>query len=129
MSNFPSSPLAGYAAAVGGGVLLGLTGAVVSTSRLPIAGVNLPWGLLLVLATIAACARAAAYALESRGAALAVALGWVIPTVAFASFAPGHDLMLVALPRTYVYVIAGFSLAMIAAVWPLPRPEHRPATD
>jgi hypothetical protein len=109
-----------YVALAVGGLLLGVVGAGLSSVRIDVAGVTVPWGLVLVLVALAVGARSAAWLVGSRGGAVAVALGWALPTLVFASLSPGGDVLLPDLPRTYVYLLGGALLAAFVCVVPLP---------
>jgi hypothetical protein len=74
-----------------------------------------------MLVALPVCVRAAAWFVGSRTGAVAVALGWVAPTMLLASTNPGGDVLLPDLTRTYVYLIGGAVLVLMASVWPLPR--------
>ncbi len=109
-----------YAGLLLGGIVLGMVGVILAASRSLVRGTAVPWGLVLVLATILACVRGAAWLIGSRRGALLVALGWVLPTLAFATTNPGGDILLPDESRTYVYLGGAVVLILLAACWPLP---------
>ena len=109
-----------YTALVAGGVLLGAVGAGLSSVRLEIGGVSVPWGLVLVVVALGVGARAGAWLVGSRNGAVAVVLGWVLPTLAFSALAPGGDVLLPDVARTYVYLGGGLVAGALAMVVPLP---------
>lgn len=113
-------PLA-YVGLVAGGLFLGVLGVGLAAVRTQVHGNVVPWGLVLMLVALPVCVRAAAWFVGSRTGAVAVALGWVAPTLLLASTNPGGDVLLPDLTRTYVYLIGGGVLVLLASVWPLPR--------
>jgi hypothetical protein len=124
----PPSVLA-YVGLLVGGIVLGLFGAVVVASRMFVRGVTVPWGLVLTLVTVLACVRGAAWLVGSRRGAALVGLGWVLPTLAFATTNPGGDILLPDLTRTYVYLVASAALVLLAVALPLPRGAAQAAAD
>ena len=112
-----------------GGIVLGLFGAVVMASRITVRGVTVPWGLVLSLVTVLACVRGAAWLVGSRRGAALVGLGWVLPTLAFATTNPGGDILLPDLTRTYVYLIGSAVLVVASVALPLPRGAAQAAAD
>jgi hypothetical protein len=115
------SPVLVYAGLLLGGVALGLVGTVLMAARTVTRGTTVPWGLVLVLVAVLACVRGAAWLLGSRRGAALVALGWVLPTLAFATTNPGGDVLLPDEPRTYVYLGGATLLVVLAVALPLPR--------
>ena len=111
------------------GIVLGLFGAVVMASRISVRGVTVPWGLVLSLVTVLACVRGAAWLVGSRRGAALVGLGWVLPTLAFATTNPGGDILLPDLTRTYVYLIGSAVLVVASVALPLPRGAAQAAED
>jgi hypothetical protein len=109
-----------YVALVVGGLFLGVLGVVLVAVRAPVRGTYVPWGLVLMVVALPVCVRAAAWFVGSRTGALAVALAWVAPTLLFATTNPGGDVLLPDLQRTYVYLVGGSVLTLLACVWPLP---------
>jgi hypothetical protein len=110
-----------YAGLLVGGIALGLVGTVLAASRTIVRGTTVPWGLVLVLVAVLACVRGAAWLLGSRRGAALVGLGWVLPTLAFATTNPGGDVLLPDVPRTYVYLGGATLLVVLAVALPLPR--------
>jgi hypothetical protein len=102
------------------GAFLGALGAVIVAARVVVRGVTVPWGLVLMLVAVGVIARGAAWMLGSRRGAAAVGLGWIIPTVLLASTGRGGDVLMPDVPRTYVYLIGGLVLVLLAALLPLP---------
>jgi hypothetical protein len=103
-----------------GGVFLGAAGAVMSSARIQIGDHTLPWGLVLAVLALGACARGAAYLTGSRRGAATVVLGWVAAVLVIATVNPGGDVLLPDLPRTYVFLASGVVVSLLAATWPLP---------
>jgi hypothetical protein len=103
-----------------GGLLLGLVGAGLSAVRVTVAGVSIPWGLALTLVALGVGARSAAWLVGRRRAAVAVTVGWMVPTLAFAALSPGGDVLLPDLPRTYAYLLGGVLVSTLASTIPLP---------
>lgn len=112
--------VASYVGAVVGGVALGALGAVIVSARVVVAGVTVPWGLALMLVAVGVCARGAAWIMGSRRGAAAVGIGWLVPTVVLASTGRGGDVLMPDVPRTYVYLIGGLVLVVLASLLPIP---------
>ena len=110
-----------YVGLLVGGVVLGLIGTVLAAARTVVRGLTVPWGLVLVLVAILACVRGAAWLVGSRRGAALVGLGWVLPTLAFATTNPGGDVLLPDVPRTYAYLGGATLIVVLAAALPLPR--------
>ena len=117
----PAPSILTYAGLLVGGLALGLFGTVLAASRTTVHGTTVPWGVVLVLVTVLACVRGGAWLLGSRRGAALVGLGWVLPTLAFATTNPGGDVLLPDEPRTYVYLIGATLLVVLAVALPLPR--------
>jgi hypothetical protein len=109
-----------YLVLVAGGVLLGVIGAGLSAIRIEVAGLTIPWGLVLVVTALGVGARSAAWLVGRRRGAVAVTMGWVVPTLAFAALSPGGDVLLPDLPRTYAYLLGGMLVGSLASTIPLP---------
>lgn len=110
-----------YAGLLVGGVALGLVGTVFASARTIVRGATVPWGLVLVLVAVLACVRGGAWLLGSRRGGALVGLGWVLPTLAFATTNPGGDVLLPDELRTYVYLGGATLLVVLAVALPLPR--------
>lgn len=110
-----------YAGLLAGGIVLGLVGTVLTAARVVVRGVTVPWGLVLVLVAVLACVRGAAWLIGSRRGAALVGLGWVLPTLAFATTNPGGDVLLPDVPRTYAYLGGATLVVVLAVALPLPR--------
>jgi hypothetical protein len=117
----PTSPVVAYAGAFVAGFALGLVGAIVAASRIIVRGVTVPVGLVLVLAAVLAVARGMAWFSGSRRGAAFVALGWVLPTLAYLLFSPGGDVLLPDVARTTWYLLGSAVLLVAAMAFPLPR--------
>jgi hypothetical protein len=117
----PAPSILTHAGLLVGGLALGLFGTVLAAARTTVRGTTVPWGVVLVLVTVLACVRGAAWLLGSRRGAALVGLGWVLPTLAFATTNPGGDVLLPDEPRTYVYLVGATVLVVLAVALPLPR--------
>jgi hypothetical protein len=104
-----------------GGLLLGLLGAVVVAARVTVGSFTVPWGLALMLAAVGVGARGSAWTAGTRRAAAAFGMGWIVPSVILASTGRGGDVVLPDVPRTFIYLIGGLVLVLLATAWPLPR--------
>ena len=118
-----------YAGLLLGGVVLGLFGTVLMAARVTVRGTVVPWGLVLSMLAILTCVRGAAWLVGSRRGAALVGLGWVLPTLAFATTNPGGDILLPDLTRTYVYLIGSALLVVASVALPLPRGAAQAAED
>jgi len=103
------------------GLFLGVLGVGLAAVRTQVNGSFIPWGVALMLVALPVSARAAAWFVGARSGAVAVGLAWVVPTILFSSTNPGGDVLLPDLTRTYVYLIGGAVLVLVACIWPLPR--------
>ena len=103
------------------GLFLGVLGVGLAAVRTQVNGNFIPWGVALMLVALPVSARAAAWFVGARSGAVAVGLAWVVPTILFSSTNPGGDVLLPDLTRTYVYLIGGAVLVLVACIWPLPR--------
>ena len=110
-----------YVGLIVGGLVLGLFGTVLASSRLVVHGTQVSWGLALDLVAILCCARGAAWLVGSRRGAALVGLGWMLPTIAFATTNPGGDVLLPDETRTYVYLVGASVLVVLAVALPLPK--------
>jgi hypothetical protein len=124
----PTSVLT-YAGLALGGIVLGLFGAVLMAARVTVRGTVVPWGLILSMLAVLACVRGAAWLVGSRRGAALVGLGWVLPTLAFATTNPGGDILLPDVPRTYVYLVGSALFVVLAVALPLPRGAAAAAAD
>jgi hypothetical protein len=104
-----------------GGLVLGFFGTVLASVRTVTHGHTIWWGLALVLVTLLACVRGAAWLVGTRRGAAAVGLGWVLPTLAFTTVNPGGDVLLPDDTRTYVYLVGATLVVVLATALPLPR--------
>lgn len=104
-----------------GGLGLGLLGPVLAASRSVVHGTTVPWGVVLVLVTVLACTRGAAWLVGSRRGAALVGIGWVVPTLVLATTNPGGDVLLPDVARSYVYLVGATLLVVLAVAVPLPR--------
>ena len=102
------------------GVLLGLVGSVVSAARTSLGPVVVPWGLVLAALTLAVAVRAVVWSTGTRVQGAVLLAGWVVATAAVLLVAPGGDVLLPGITRTYVYLASAFVLGLLALVWPLP---------
>jgi hypothetical protein len=121
-----------YAGLLLGGIVLGAAGAAVVASRTQVRGWWVPWGLVLVLAAVLVCVRAAAWLMGSRGGAATVAVGWLLPTLAFSVATSGRDVVLPDGARSWIYLGVGLVGSLVAIAWPLPPgalSTRRTATD
>jgi hypothetical protein len=118
-----------YAGLLLGGVVLGLFGTVLMAARVTVRGTVVPWGLVLTMLAILTCVRGAAWLVGSRRGAALVGLGWVLPTLAFATTNPGGDILLPDVPRTYIYLVGSAVFVVLATTLPLPRGAAAAAAD
>lgn len=102
------------------GVLLGLVGSVVASGRITIGSVLVPWGVALMLVVLPVVVRGCIWQSGSRSAGTAIAAGWLLSTAAVLTFAPGDDVLLPDLPRSWAYIVGGAVLMLVAIVWRLP---------
>lgn len=102
-----------------GGVVLGLFGGFLQAYTVPLAGVDVPVGLIFVLATVFACLRAVIHLFDKRRAGVLVLVGWLVATVALALPGPGGDIAIGANALALIYlfggVIAGTAIVNVPA--------------
>jgi hypothetical protein len=115
-------------AAFVGGVALGTAGVVVQADRSSMLDRDLPWGLVLTLATVAIAVRGACWWARSRAAGAVVTIGWVVATLVLGTENAAGDILLPDDLRSKVYLVGGVALALLASAWPLPprSPAARP---
>jgi hypothetical protein len=102
------------------GVLLGLIGSVVSAARTPVGSVMLPWGLVLMAVSLGVAVRATLWSTGSRATAGVLLAGWFAASAVVLLVAPGGDVLLPDVPRSYWYLGLAFVLGLLALVWRLP---------
>lgn len=102
-----------------GGVILGLFGGFLQAWTVPVAGIALPVGLVLVLACLLAGIRALIHLFDSRRAGVVFFVGWVVTSVVLAIPTSEGDIVIapdgLALVYLFVGVIAGSAAANIPA--------------
>ena len=102
------------------GVLLGLIGSVVSAARTPVGSVMVPWGLVLMAVSLGLAVRAALWSTGSRLTAGVLLGGWFVASAVVLVVAPGGDVLLPDVRRSYWYLGLAFVLGLLALVWRLP---------
>lgn len=102
------------------GVVLGLVGSVVASGRITIGSVLVPWGVALMLVVLPVVVRGCIWQAGTRAAGMAIAGGWLLATAAVLTFAPGDDVLLPDLPRSWAYIVGGAVLMVVAIAWRLP---------
>lgn len=100
------------------GTVTGIAGAFVQADRLLIAGIVVPWGMVLSVATLAAVVRGAVWGLGSRAGGWLAFAGWLAMTIALATRTPSGDLAISGGARQWTYVIGGAVLGAAAASTP-----------
>lgn len=110
-----------------GGLALGVVGAFVQADRLVVGSIALPWGTAIVLVALVVCVRGGAWWVMTRWGGAAVAVGWLVATVALATTSPSGDLAISAGGRQMVYLFGGVVLATAAVTVPLV--ERRPTAE
>lgn len=90
-----------------GGVVLGLFGGFLSAVTVIVAGIELPIGLVVILAALVSCIRAAVHLFGLRRAGVLFLAGWVVATVALALPGPGGDVVIAANTVAMVYLFGG----------------------
>jgi len=102
------------------GVILGLVGAVVAAGRTTIGSVVVPWGVALMLVAVVVLVRAIVWQSGSKATGLALMAGWLVATGVVLEWAPGGDVLLPDVTRSWVYVVGCTVLGLVAALLPLP---------
>lgn len=108
------------------GLLLGAAGSFAQAIRLDVVGVELPVGLVAVLAVNAAVFLGGARALGRRLGAAAPALGWFVAVLLLSSRRPEGDLVLPADAGSYAYLLLGTIVAGLAVGLPAGQPAGSP---
>jgi len=103
------------------GLILGLVGAVVSAGRTTIGSVTVPWGVALMLVAVVVLVRAIVWQSGSKATGLALMAGWLVATGLVLELAPGGDVLIPDVTRSWVYVVGCTVLGLGSALWPLPR--------
>lgn len=110
--------IAGLAACLGAGILLGAVGAFLQGSRLLVGGVTVPWGMALSLIALVVLVRAAVDLTGTRWGGWILLLAWIAVTVAFAAELPSGDLVISAGGRQMAYLLGGVIVGAAAATVP-----------
>jgi len=108
----------GYLACLVAGAFMGVVGAFLQASRALVAGVTIPWGLVLALVALLVLIRAAIEVTGSRWGGWIVLLAWLAATVAFASELPSGALVISAGGRQMAYLLGGVVVGAAAAMVP-----------
>lgn len=90
-----------------GGVVLGLFGGFLAAVTVTVSGMELPIGLVVVLATLVSCIRAAVHLFAVRRAGVLFLVGWAVATVALALPGPGGDVAIAANAVAMIYLFGG----------------------
>jgi hypothetical protein len=105
------------------GVLIGVIGGFVQASRViftvPWGLLVLPWGTIVVLATVLLAVRGACWAAMSRWGGAMLFAGWLLSTVAMATESPSGDLAISAGGRQWAYVLVGVVIGAAAVTFPV----------
>ena len=102
-----------------GGFLLGVVGGFLTEHRFSVGPVEIPWGSILVVATLIACTRAVSLHFETRAAGGMLFAGWLIGTALLALPNPSGDVVFTFDAATLGYLLGGSALGGAAAAWPL----------
>jgi len=105
------------ACGVGGAMFAAIAG-FVAADRFQVGPVTVPWGLVLVLATLVAVLRALALITGSRLAPWAFGVGWLAVTYVFSTPSAGGDLVLSDSTRSVVYLFGGVIAVGVVAMLP-----------
>jgi len=110
------------------GVIIGLAGAIVHRDAFRPAGVLLPWGLVLTLATAFSVTLAAARLARTPGV-IGVPIGWVVALLWLQQGRPEGDTVLVSDFLGNAYVFGGMVVLAIAVVRGMAEPPpERPSS-
>ncbi|MDZ7578417.1 MAG: DUF6113 family protein [Candidatus Nanopelagicales bacterium] len=101
-----------------GGAALGLLGGFVQAIGVNLSGVQIPVGLVLVLAALVATQRALVHSWESRTPAAAWFVGWIVMTLVLALPLPGGNVVIAEGAVPIVYLFGGAVLGAAAASLP-----------
>ncbi len=108
------------------GFILGLFGAFISAIVLPVAGINIPVGLVLVFATLFSSLRLVIHVFGLRRAGVFLLVGWLLATVLMALPGPGDDVAIPSDPIAMVYLFGGVIIGTACVNVPA---RLRPAPD
>ncbi|MCH9720006.1 MAG: hypothetical protein K0U60_09080 [Actinomycetia bacterium] len=89
------------------GFILGLFGAFISAITVPVVGINIPVGLVLVFATLFSSLRLVIHVFGLRRAGVFLLVGWLLATVLMALPGPGDDVAIPSDPIAMVYLFGG----------------------
>lgn len=107
------------------GMAIGCLGAFVQEETLTLdvrwGTLMIPWGMLLVWATLASSIRAGAWGSRTRMGAWAILVGWIFATIVFSAENASGGLVITSGVREAVYVIGGVILGAFAATLPVRR--------
>ena len=112
-----------------GGFLLGVVGGFLTEHRLSIGSLEIPWGSILVVATLITCTRAVSLSFGTRAAGGMLFAGWLIGTALLALPNPSGDVVFTFDAATLGYLLGGSALGGAAAAWPLWLGDPQPGSE
>lgn len=109
-----------------GGVVLGLFGGFLQAWTVPVAGLRIPLGLVLVLACLIASIRALIHAFDARRAGAIFFIGWAVISVVLALPTSEGDIVIARDGLAIAYLFSGVVMGSAAANLPA---RLRPASS
>lgn len=109
---------------LGAGAVMAMGSAFVHADRIKVGGFNLPYGVVLAIATILVVQLWLTRNFQSRTCAAGYALGWVGITVVLALIPTAQDLILPNQGRTWAYLGLGAVAVSMGVSLPVMRRPH-----
>lgn len=106
------------------GAVVGMGSAFVHADRTRIAGINLPYGVVLAITTVLVVQLWLTRNFQSRACAVGYALGWLGVTVVLAMIPTAQDLILPNQTRTWAYLGLGAVVVSMGVSLPVMRRPH-----
>lgn len=97
---------------------MGIAGAFLQAARALVAGMVIPWGVVLALVALIILVRAGVEVSRSRWGGWIVLVAWIAATVAFAAELPSGDLVISGGGRQMAYLLVGVVAGAAAATIP-----------
>lgn len=118
ISSFSLSTIASWVLALFVGGLIGSVTTVIHQSSISVLGIELPWGLVLSLATVAAYLLGLRLVREERASAIFGALGILISVFVFSQRSTGGSVLVPDNLLGSIWAIAPTLIATVIVAWP-----------
>lgn len=120
------SLIASWVGALAVGVLIGSITTVIHQSTTTVAGIPIPWGLIVSLATVAAFLLGLRLVREDRATAIFAALGILLSVFLFSQRSTGGSVLVPNNLEGTIWAIAPTLIATVIVAWPrLPQRQSK----